>query len=165
MIETPVYDLTNFKVHFGRLTLKAYTKGEHVLRFEAIVHNTKELKCRRGIDMFGEIVTRAVLNLVDGVGAATPPGGAGSRFTVAGPAGADSGDQRGQALAQHLPVRDLRVPERRSLFGVVRQPGLLGQRHHRNQPRAGHQILVIEHGRATTPVMGQSHRKCPWVPW
>ena len=58
MIETPVYDLTNFKVHFGRLTLKAYTKGEHVLRFEAIVHNTKELKCRRGIDMFGEIVTR-----------------------------------------------------------------------------------------------------------
>ena len=58
MIETPVYDLTNFKVHFGRLTLKAYTKGEHVLRFEAIVHNTKELNCRRGIDMFGEIVTR-----------------------------------------------------------------------------------------------------------
>ncbi len=49
MIETPVYDLTNFKVHFGRLTLKAYTKGEHVLRFEAIVHNTKELRCRRGI--------------------------------------------------------------------------------------------------------------------
>jgi hypothetical protein len=40
------------------LTVKAYTKGEHVLRFEAIVHNTKELKCRRGIDMFGEIVTR-----------------------------------------------------------------------------------------------------------
>jgi len=58
MIETPVYDLTNFKVHFGRLTLKAYTKGEHVLRFEAIVHNTKELNCRRGIDMFGEIVNR-----------------------------------------------------------------------------------------------------------
>ena|GEM_PF-2909363 len=58
MIETPVYDLTNFKVHFGRLTVKAYTKGEHVLRFEAIVHNTKELKCRRGIDMFGQIVTK-----------------------------------------------------------------------------------------------------------
>jgi hypothetical protein len=57
MIETPVYDLTNFKVHFGRLT-SAYTKGEHVLRFEAIVHNTKELNCRRGIDMFGEIVNR-----------------------------------------------------------------------------------------------------------
>ena len=58
MIETPVYDLTNFKVHFGRLTLKAYTKGEHVLRFEAIVHNTRELNCRRGIDKFGDIVAR-----------------------------------------------------------------------------------------------------------
>src|SRR6476661_738680 len=58
MIETPVYDLTNFKVHFGRLTLKAYTKGEHVLRFEAIVHNTRELNCRRRIDMFGEVVNR-----------------------------------------------------------------------------------------------------------
>lgn len=58
MIETPVYDLTNFRVHFGRLTLKAYTKGEHVLRSEAIVYNTKELNCRRGIDMFGEIVAR-----------------------------------------------------------------------------------------------------------
>ncbi len=34
MIETPVYDLTNFKVHFGRLTLKGYTKGEHVLRID-----------------------------------------------------------------------------------------------------------------------------------
>lgn len=28
-----------FKVHFGKVTLKAFTKGEHVLRFEAIVHN------------------------------------------------------------------------------------------------------------------------------
>ena len=29
------------------LTLKAYTKGEHVLRFEAIVHNTRDLGCGR----------------------------------------------------------------------------------------------------------------------
>src|SRR5260370_17188079 len=34
-IETPAYDLTKFKVHFGNLTLKGYTKGERVLRFEA----------------------------------------------------------------------------------------------------------------------------------
>jgi hypothetical protein len=45
MIETPRYDLTMFTVHFGLLTLKAYTKGEHVLRFEAITHNTKQLRC------------------------------------------------------------------------------------------------------------------------
>ena len=43
---------------FGRLQLKAYTKGEHVLRFEATVHNTKELRCRRSLENFAEIITR-----------------------------------------------------------------------------------------------------------
>jgi hypothetical protein len=47
VIEKPRWDLTLFKVHFGLLTLKGYTKGEHVLRFEAIVHNTKALRCGR----------------------------------------------------------------------------------------------------------------------
>ncbi len=58
VIETPAYDLTIFKLHFGRLTLKAYTKGERVLRFEAIVHNTEELRCGRVLEKFGEIVGR-----------------------------------------------------------------------------------------------------------
>lgn len=44
-VETPTYDLTIFKLHFGKLTLKGYTKGERVLRFEAHVHNTRELGC------------------------------------------------------------------------------------------------------------------------
>jgi hypothetical protein len=56
MIETPRYDLTMFKVHFGLLTLKASTKGEHVLRFEAITHNTKQLRCGRVLDRFPEII-------------------------------------------------------------------------------------------------------------
>ena len=58
MIEKPRWDLTLFKVHFGLLTLKGYTKGEHVLRFEAVVHNTKQLRCGRVLDRFGEIVGR-----------------------------------------------------------------------------------------------------------
>jgi hypothetical protein len=58
VIEKPQYGLTWFRVRFGLLQLKAYTKGEHVLRFEATVHNTKELRCRRGLDHFGEIITR-----------------------------------------------------------------------------------------------------------
>jgi hypothetical protein len=58
VIETPRWDLTLFKVHFGRLTLKGYTKGEHVLRFEAVVHNTRQLGCGRAIGKFPEIVTR-----------------------------------------------------------------------------------------------------------
>jgi hypothetical protein len=58
VIEKPRWDLTLFKVHFGLLTLKGYTKGEHVLRFEAIVHNTKQLRCGCVLDHFGEIVDR-----------------------------------------------------------------------------------------------------------
>jgi hypothetical protein len=58
VVETPSYDLTIFKLHFGKLTLKAYTKGEHVLRFEAIAHNTKELRCGRLLDRFPQIVLR-----------------------------------------------------------------------------------------------------------
>jgi hypothetical protein len=58
VIETPRYGLSWFRISFGRLQLKAYTKGEHVLRFEATVHNTKELRCRRGLDNFGEIIGR-----------------------------------------------------------------------------------------------------------
>jgi len=35
-------------------------------------------------------------------------------------------------------------------------PGLFGQFHHRHQSRARHQVLVIELGGATAPVVGQS---------
>jgi len=56
VIETPRYDLTLFKLHFGNLTLKAYTKGEHVLRFEAVVHNTRALRCGRVLENFPTIV-------------------------------------------------------------------------------------------------------------
>src|SRR5437660_7631963 len=52
------YGLTWFKVAFGRLQLKAYTNGGHVRRFEATVHNTKELRCRRSLENFPEIITR-----------------------------------------------------------------------------------------------------------
>jgi hypothetical protein len=55
-IETPSYNLTVFKLHFGRLTGKAYTKGERVLRFEAIAHNTAELRCGRMLEKFPTIV-------------------------------------------------------------------------------------------------------------
>jgi len=58
VIEKSQYGLTWFKVAFGRLQLKACTKGEHVLRFEATVHNTKELRCRRSLENFPEIITR-----------------------------------------------------------------------------------------------------------
>jgi hypothetical protein len=58
VIERPRWNLTIFKVHFGLLTLKGYTKGEHVLGFEAIVHNTRALGCGRMLEKFPQIVTR-----------------------------------------------------------------------------------------------------------
>ncbi len=66
VVETPTYDLTVFKLHFGALTLKAYTKGEHVLRFEAMVHNTKDLGCGRVVAQFPRIVAR-LGDLVEGL--------------------------------------------------------------------------------------------------
>lgn len=54
-VERPVYDLTIFKVHFGKMTIKMYSKGERVLRIEVIVHNTKQLRCGKRIDRFPQI--------------------------------------------------------------------------------------------------------------
>jgi hypothetical protein len=57
-VETLAYDLTVFKIHFGNLTLKAYTKGERVLRIEAVAHNTQELRCGRVVARFPQLVAR-----------------------------------------------------------------------------------------------------------
>jgi hypothetical protein len=56
-VERPAYDLTIFKLHCGKLTLKIYTKGERVLRIEAIAHNTQELDCGRSLEKFPRIVS------------------------------------------------------------------------------------------------------------
>ena len=56
VVERPAYDLTVFKIHYGKLTLKMYSKGERVLRIEAIAHNTKQLGCGRRIDRFPQIL-------------------------------------------------------------------------------------------------------------
>jgi hypothetical protein len=57
-IETPQYNLTIFKIHFGRLTVKLYDKGERTLRAEVVVHNTKDLKCHRSLESFAEVTNR-----------------------------------------------------------------------------------------------------------
>jgi hypothetical protein len=58
VVETLEYGLSVYKVHFGNLTLKAYTKSERVLRFEAVVHNTRDLGCGRMLERFPHIVAR-----------------------------------------------------------------------------------------------------------
>lgn len=56
VVETPTYNLTIFKLHFGSLTLKVYSKGERTLRFEVIVHNTKPLPVKRALDHFAGLI-------------------------------------------------------------------------------------------------------------
>jgi len=58
VIERPQHDLTIFKIHFGQLTVKLYSKGARVLRSEAIIHNTKALKGKRSLPAFPAIVTQ-----------------------------------------------------------------------------------------------------------
>ena len=57
VVEKPAYDLTVFKIHYGKLILKVYSKGERVLRIEVIIQNTKDLRgVRRSLDEFPKIV-------------------------------------------------------------------------------------------------------------
>jgi hypothetical protein len=55
-VERPVYDLTIFKLHCGGLTLKIYSKGERVLRIEAVAHDTRELRCGRSLENFARLI-------------------------------------------------------------------------------------------------------------
>jgi hypothetical protein len=57
-VERPAYDLTIFKLHCGKIALKIYSKGERVLRIEAVAHNTLELNCGRSLEKFPEVVAR-----------------------------------------------------------------------------------------------------------
>jgi hypothetical protein len=56
--ERPRYNLTISKIHFGKMSLKLYTKGANVLRCEAIIHNTKALKLPRSLANFPTIVAQ-----------------------------------------------------------------------------------------------------------
>jgi len=58
VVERPTYDLTVFKIHFGKFTLKMYTKGEHVLRIEAVVHNVRATRWNRSLPNLPDIVSR-----------------------------------------------------------------------------------------------------------
>ncbi len=50
VLERSTYDLTVFKLHFGKLTLKMYDKGDRVLRIEVVVANTEELRCGKSLE-------------------------------------------------------------------------------------------------------------------
>jgi hypothetical protein len=58
VIERPSYDLSVFKLHFGKWTLKIYDKGDRVLRVEIVAHNVKALHCRTGVERLPELLQK-----------------------------------------------------------------------------------------------------------
>ena len=65
ILDHSVHNLTVFKLHFGRLTLKMYDKGARVLRIELIVNNTAELQCGKAIDKLPLILERSQQMIVE----------------------------------------------------------------------------------------------------
>ena len=57
-IERPSYDLTIFKVYCGKMALKIYTKGERVLRAEAMAIDARGLRCGRDVGQFAKTATK-----------------------------------------------------------------------------------------------------------
>ena len=64
VVEKPAYDMTVFKINFNKLTVKIYSKGEHVLRIEAMAHNTSDLRCGKIISKFPDIIS-ALENILE----------------------------------------------------------------------------------------------------
>ena len=55
VLERPSYDLTIFKLYCGKVALKIYTKGERVLRSEAMAVDTRSLGCGRDVGRFAAV--------------------------------------------------------------------------------------------------------------
>jgi hypothetical protein len=56
IVDASQYDLTVFKIHYGKLSLKMYDKGDRILRIEAIAHNVKELRCGKLLEKLSDMV-------------------------------------------------------------------------------------------------------------
>jgi hypothetical protein len=68
IIDQSVHDLTVFKLHFGKLTLKLYDKGDRVLRVEIIVNNIEELRCGKRLEKLPGMLERLQSMVVEFLG-------------------------------------------------------------------------------------------------
>jgi hypothetical protein len=68
ILDHSTYDLTVFKLHFGKLTLKLYDKGDRVLRVEVIVNNIAELRCGKRLDKLPGMLARLQCIIVEFLG-------------------------------------------------------------------------------------------------
>jgi hypothetical protein len=67
-LDRSTYDLTVFKLHFGKLTLKLYDKGDRVLRVEVIVNNIAELRCGKRLEKLPGMLARLQQMIVEFLG-------------------------------------------------------------------------------------------------
>lgn len=65
VLDGSAYDLTVFKIHFGRLTLKIYDKGARVLRIEVIVHSVKALRCGKRLEKLSIVLAKLQQMVID----------------------------------------------------------------------------------------------------
>jgi hypothetical protein len=65
VLEESPYDVTVFKLHFDRLTLKLYDKGPRVLRIEAIAHSVKALRCGKRLEKLSIVLARLQRMVID----------------------------------------------------------------------------------------------------
>jgi hypothetical protein len=68
ILDRSTYDLTVFKLHFGKLTLKLDGKGERVLRVEVIVNNIEELRCGKRVEKLPGMLARLQQMIVEFLG-------------------------------------------------------------------------------------------------
>jgi hypothetical protein len=68
ILDQSVHDLTVFKLHFGKLTLKLYDKGDRVLRVEIIVNNIEELRCGKRLEKLPGMLERLQSMVVEFLG-------------------------------------------------------------------------------------------------
>jgi hypothetical protein len=64
-IERTEYDLTVFKLKFGRLELKIYDKGARVLRIEMIARNVADLRCGKLLTHVPEMLAKMQRTLIE----------------------------------------------------------------------------------------------------
>ena len=68
VIDDSVHDLTVFKLHFGKLTLKMYDKGDRVLRIEVIANNVAELRCGKRLEKLSLMLAKLQRMLIEFLG-------------------------------------------------------------------------------------------------
>jgi hypothetical protein len=114
VLDGSVYDLTVFKLHFGRLTLKVYDKGARVLRIEIIPHSVKDLRCGKRLEKLPIVLARLqriVIDFLNVIHAA--------HLGALDPAALDALPQPTQRGAQRLAGIDIQKPRMRAIIEAV----------------------------------------------